>query len=160
MLKKIFIYFVGLLGFVYCLGEAKQLTGNVELITSRYTELYLVQQEDNQEKVLLNSKYEPVSTLLPKNLSFYQSYQLGNEDVLVFLSEDYTEKCVKFVIIGVSKHEVTFTPTFGNCLDSPEIIQNTNDIEIRFPMTSNVISQTVVYKNQKIEITETRVSKK
>lgn len=161
MFKKLFFLLVGLIGSVYCSGDTKAFNGNVELITSRYTELYLVQSNESSTKKLFNSKYEPFSSLSSSNLSFYQSYQLGSEDVLLFLSEDNSENCTKFVIVSVQKNaEAVVTPLFGNCSDSPEITLNSNSIELNFPLTSTAISQTVVYKDQKIEVTERKLSKK
>lgn len=159
MIQKLLTLLIGLVGFVYCMGEAKQLEGNVELITSRYTELYLVQEKDSPNKKLLNVKYEPLS--LASNLNFYQSYQLGNEDVLLFLAEDRETNCTKFLIVGVQKNtEILVTPLFGNCSDLPEVVPTTESIVIHFPFTSTAISQTVVYKDHKIEVTERKLSKK
>lgn len=150
-----------IMGFVYCAGEPSQFTGNVELITSRYAEFYLVQQPESSTRRLLNSNYEPITSIPSTDFNFYQSFQLGNEDILIFLTENPSENCTKFFAISVKKGvELAITPEFGNCSDAPEIIQNSDKIEFIFPMTSNTISQTVVYKDQKIEITERKVSKK
>ncbi|MCX7999323.1 MAG: hypothetical protein N3A69_10300 [Leptospiraceae bacterium] len=160
MLKNLFLFW-GIMGFVYCAGESSQFTGNVELITSRYTEFYLVQQPESSTRRLLNSNYEPIGSIYSSDFNFYQSFQLGDEDILIFLTENSPENCIKFFVIGVQKGgRFVVTPEFGNCSDTPEIKQNSEKIEFIFPMTNNAFSQTVVYKDQKIEVTEKKVSKK
>lgn len=160
MLKNLFIS-IGIVGFVYCTGNTNEFKGHLELITSRYAEFYLVQQPESSTRKLLNSNYEPITSIPSSDFNFYQSFQLGNEDILIFLTENPSANCTKFFAISVQKGtELSITPEFGNCSDAPEIIQNSDKIEFIFPITSSTISQTVVYKDQKIEITERKVSKK
>lgn len=138
--------------------------GPLELVSSRHGEFSLLEEKTGDftskkmfflDKVIFES--EP-----GKTFGLYQSFQLGDEDVLVFLSEKATEKsCVKFFIASVQKGpDVAILPEMGNCHEMPEISEESGMLSFQFPSTQTEISQTVVYQNRKIEVTESKLSRK
>jgi hypothetical protein len=137
--------------------------GSLELISSRHAELKLVEEKTGEfsSKKMFFKDSLIFESEVGKTFHLYQSLQLKDEDILVFLSEKATGNCVKFFIASIQKGpEIEILPEMGNCHDTPEITQENGQITFHFPSTPTEISQTVVYKNQKIEVTESKVSKK
>jgi hypothetical protein len=143
----------------------KRIQGTFELVTFRHGEFKLVEPKETEQnvKIIFQKEQEIFRSPQGTTFQFYKSFQLGNEDVVLFLSENPTEPTCsgKFFLASVQKEtDVVFLPEFGNCSDTPEITEEVGKITFRFNSTKTELSQTVVYSDRKLEVTESKLSKK
>ena len=133
---------------------------NKSLISTRFGEFTISSLEESNQKQIISFEKKPLYTPdLPGDIELYGLYSLDDEDVLVLISNQTED--IKFLIMSINlEHSIIITNTFGSGYDKPDIIRESSYLEINFPAREGYKSQTVLYKNRKIDIRDIHFSKK
>jgi hypothetical protein len=147
---------------IYCKGK-KSNAEVVELLSSRFGEISIIKKlSPNSKSIYFKDKLIFINDE-NSEFEYFKSFQFENEDVLLFISENKkSEPCpVDFFIITLNNNsEVNRINNFGNCSDRLDFTEYPNKLSIDFDPYKDKSSITVNYENGKIEVTETKLSKK